>query len=235
MICKNCQASIDDDLIFCVNCGIRLVGGLDTNRGMPAQPTVPFSIVQKKRNPLILIAVISLLCVGVVATFLGIIVWLKPFSGNETRKSASSAENNDADYPKSAGNSNADSNAFNKNQSSNEKAATDEEKTIVDETLTINKNEHKAFPYQITDNSTMLRGQAELLEGESFRGYVLLKEAYDTFLADPSYKVIGFSGKRGEIVKINEFTSADKYVLIIENKSSQPINLKIKLFLKKVE
>lgn len=236
MICKNCQAIVDNDLIFCVNCGSRLIGGAETNRGIPAQPTIAFSVPQKKRNHLILIAVIPLLGIAVLATILGIIAWLPASSKNETRKDNSLPEKStNADYPKNGEDRGAESDSLNNPPASNAKTAINGERIIVDETLTIGKNEHKAFPYQITDNSTMLRGQAELLEGENFRAYVLLKDAYDTFLADPTYEVYGFKGKRGEIIKINEFTSADKYVLVVENKSVQPISLKIKLFLKEEE
>lgn len=234
MICPNCKSAIDNDLVFCVQCGARLTGNF-TNRQIqtPTQPTIAFSNPPKRKLPWLWISLGLLLFVGLL-TSSGILYFFLR-KNVETEKTAAPIEgkNSPRNSPISDTNQNINSSVSEKNAANAHSSAG--EKIIVDETLTVAENDHKAFPYQITNDSTMLRGQAELIKGEKFKMYVLLKEAYDKFIADSTYAVNEFEGKRDKVLKVNEFTAADKYVLIIENKTDKPISVKIKMFLKETE
>lgn len=235
MICPNCKAVIDNDLVFCVQCGMRLTGNFTQPQlQTPTQPTVAFSNQPKRKFPWLWVSLGSLFFVGLIASS-GVLYFLLKKNAEAQKTSVPIEAKNTPYNPATVSNINQNTTLPDREQTAANANSPKDENIIVDETITVEKKDHKAFPFQIKNDSTMLRGQAELIEGEKFKAYVLLEDAYDKFMADSTYAVNEFDGKRGEIVKVNEFTTADKFVLVIENKEDKPIVLKINMFLKKTD
>jgi flagellar basal body-associated protein FliL len=232
MICQNCRASVDDDLIFCTNCGERLIHLQNETQTVlinnPAVTNATVSPTPKPPSNLKWIALIIAL-IAIPASIFGVYLLMNfnkpPVTQNinkpntpattPTRK-ANTNQNTNANIV------NTNANISNTNVNANTNTETPKTKTeIMNERIEIAPQEHYTLPFVVEkDNSTLL-GNVKVLEGENFKGYVYLQSQYDEHFPDETYKMSSFEAKKSADVK--QTLVAEKYVLIFVNNSDKPL------------
>ena len=237
MICGKCQTAVDDDLVFCTNCGARLYEPADASA-----PTIAMSdsvVTQvaarqsKKSSPLkwvALIAVLVALLAGLGITYL--------MTKNQTIVNMSNADKNapvvrknnanaiDKNTNSVASNSitgNAvveNTNGANKNPTSNS-----EPTVIFDEQIEIAAGTHIAYPFK-ADGNVKISGKIDTVRGEPLKGYFYIQYVYDEHFPDANFKVSGFDVKDAEI---RQYLVGGDYVLVFVNESKFSAVVKGKL------
>ena len=232
MICQNCQAQVENDLIFCTNCGARLFHTENKSQtvlmkdSIVTQPSL--SPTQKSSSNLKWIALILFL-IAIPASIFGVYLLMNqnraPITQNinkpntpaptPTRK-ANTNQNTNANI------ANTNANISNANVNANTNVETPKTKNeVMNERIEIAPHEHYALPFEVEkDNSTLL-GTVKILEGEDFKGYVYLQSQYDEHFPDETYKMSSFETKKSADVK--QTLVAQKYVLIFVNNGDKPL------------
>ena len=241
MICRNCRAAVDNDLVFCTSCGARLyetMSDLPTiamSDGIVTQPLAP---PVRKPSPLKWIALIVAL-VALPAS-LGIAYLLTKNQTATTANSNKSApanrktENKPANKTVNAAAPNANanvqsnsdsenSNAGNTNQNTNADDA--KSTTIFDDRIEIASGEQIAYPFTL-DGDAKITGKIQTLRGEPVKGYVFTRDAYETYFPDTNYKIFSFDGR---IAGIEQLLVKGDYVLIFFNESAPSVLIKGKV------
>jgi uncharacterized membrane protein YvbJ len=216
MICQTCQATVDNDLIFCTECGSRLTqnwGNAQSEATVvlnnPPTQTQPV----KKSSPLKwILAIVGLL--GIAGVFgIGLLIFLNPFS-----KPAKPSKHDEINVNRSADHDSSDSES--------NKKSDDEETTVIDERVNVDKNSHIAFPFKVTDDYVEFAGEIENLGSEKFEGYVFMKDLYDEKTVDPLYKMFSLNTSSGKISKTEQFLFKGDYVLVFKDTSGKGGSLK---------
>lgn len=237
MICQNCGAHVDDDLIFCTNCGVRQV--------VPTAPTVSMndSVVTKVDNakppksssPWKWLALIIAL-IAIPVSILG--VYLIMFRPNYSQISQTQPNVNKSNSPvptptrKAETNQNLNANVSNANDSnentnsqesnSNENSSGSKKKTeVMNERIEIEPKSSYAKSFTIEGDTKTFLGDVELLQGETYKGFVYLQSQYDEHFPDELYKMFIFGEEKKSEVK-SRLIPQD-YVLIFVNETDKPI------------
>ena len=243
MICPKCRATVDDDLVFCTNCGERLYESADASA-----PTIAMrdSVVtqvaappSKKSSPLKWLALVFALIVlpaGLTIAYFSLknqpavttsanrpVAANRKTETNATRKNANGALNNtpnaSADNANSASADNANANK--------ENASGAESKVVFDEQIEIVAGEHIAYPFTIEADAKIV-GKLETLRGDETRGFVFTQASYDEHFPDATFKTFSFDGKNPEI---EQLLVKGEYVLIFvnETKSANVVKGKVRI------
>lgn len=234
MICQNCNAQVDNDLIFCTNCGVRLV--------VPTEQTVLMndSVVTKATNAtppksssnLKWLALIIAL-IAIPASIFG--VYLLMNSSKTTQVSQNiNKSNSPVQTPTRKAETNQISNAniSNTNVSGentnaantnlNGNLSTPATKTeVMNERIEIAPKSHYAKPFKIEGDTKTFLGKVELLQGETYKGFVYLQSQYDEHFPDELYKMFIFGEEKKSDIK-SRLIPQD-YVLIFVNETDKPI------------
>lgn len=228
MICQNCHTEVADDLIFCTNCGARLINS--TNEAQTAlinESVVTKSTVATPKPPSNLkwIALIIAL-IAIPASIFGVYLLM-----NQNRSQVSPNTNNAKSPAPTAtrkinANQNNDANVSNSNTANtnvnNTNSENPKEKTeVMNERIEIAPKEHYAVAFEIEKENTKLVGEAKLLEGEKITGFVYLQKSYDEYFPDPTYKMFSFEGRKS--AEIKAALVEEKYVLIFVNNTDKPV------------
>ena len=232
MICQNCGAQVDDDLIFCTNCGDRQV--------VPTAQTVSLndSVVTKVSNakppksssPLKWIALIIAL-ITIPVTIFGI--YLLMFRPNYSQVSQAQQNVNKTNSPvptptrkvetnqiSNANISNENINSENTNQ--NEDVSTSTTKIeVMNERIEILPKSSYAKSFTIEGDTKTFLGKVELLQGETYKGFVYLQSQYDEHFPDELYKMFIFGEEKKSEVKSRLIP--ENYVLVFVNETDKPI------------
>jgi flagellar basal body-associated protein FliL len=232
MICQNCRVSVDDDLIFCTNCGERLIHPQNKTQTVLMNDSVvtrnSIETPSKPASNLKWIALIIAL-IAIPASIFGVYLLMnsnkttitqntnKPNTPTPTAtRKANTNQNTNANV------ANTNANISNTNVNANTNAETPKNKTeIMNERIEIAPQEHYALSFEVEkDNSTLL-GNVKVLEGENLKGYVYLQSQYDEHFPDETYKMSSFEAKKSADVK--QTLVAEKYVLIFVNNTDKPL------------
>lgn len=233
MICENCRTKIDNDLIFCTNCGARLSETLSnfhasekTAPKLSTAQTPPDSSTNLKWVALI-IALITL----PVSLFIGYLFWLnktpleiKNSNKSETTKVSPTKKpvnrsDNAANSANITSNSvNSETNLANTNITSPDSPQTN---TITIERLEIAPNSHTAYPFEVENNTAVITGELKVLQGGQILGYVYTQEAYDEHFPDPIHKMFSFEGAK--TINIEQTLIDGKYVLVFINENENSV------------
>ena len=242
MICQNCRATIDDDLVFCTECGARLyetmsnVPTIALNDSVVTQVSAP----PKKSSPFKWIALI--IGLSALPASLGIAYLLiknqSPVKVTNANKSAPvNRKNNSNSINKNvnvtvpnvnanaASNSNvSNANSDNGNQTANNTVET-EPTVIFDDQIEIAAGEHIAYPFKL-DGDAKIAGKIQTLRGDSVQGYVFTQDAYDEHFPDANYKMFSFEGKNPVI---EQHLVTGDYVIVFLNETASAIVIKGKV------
>ena len=234
MICQNCGARVDDDLIFCTNCGVRLV--------VPTAQTVSMSDSVAAKNANVkppksssnlkwLALIVALIAIP--ASIFGVYLLM-----NSSKNSQISQNTNKLNSPvptptrkaetnqnSKANISNANANSDETNQSNtntNENPETPQTKTkIINERIEIEPKSHYAKSFTIEGDTKTFLGKVELLQGENYKGFVYLQSQYDEHFPDELYKMFIFGEEKKSDIKSRLIP--EDYVLIFVNETEKPI------------
>lgn len=231
MICQNCHAQVDDDLIFCTNCGERLFSTnaqtVQLNDSVVTQ--TPIAMPQKSSSKLKWIALIAAL-IAIPVSIFGVYLLTnksrnlqitqnvnKAATPVQTQRKNNANQNSNANFP----NINTETNSENTN-SMNANLSTPNSKTeVMNERIEIAPKSHYARPFKIEADTAKLVGTVELLQGETYKGYVYLQSQYDEHFPDETYKMFIFGEEKKS--EINSTLVKEDYVLIFVNEGEKPI------------
>lgn len=242
MICRNCRKEVDDDLVFCTECGARL---FETTT--QENPTIVMnesivtqqkSIGQPKKSNLGWIALIIAFIALPVS--LGIIYLIinnpsSQLADNKPTNSSTPANRKTTNQNKPANvfvnNVNAENTAnnssANSNQNTNSNSNSDKsQEQIIDERLILYVASDAAFPFTVTADNAKIIGNVEILQGDSYEGYVFSQEMYDEHHTDPKYKVFSFGETKKD--EIEQYLPKGNYVVAFVNKSSKDVMIQAK-------
>lgn len=236
MICQNCNARVDDDLIFCTNCGKRLV--------VPTAQTVSIndSVVTqaahakppKSSSPLKWIALIIAL-IAIPISIFGVYLLMNSQKNSQVSQNINRS-NSPAPTPtrKPETNQNSSANVTNANTNSaetnsantnsNENSSTPKAKTeVINERIEVEPKSHYSKSFTIEGDTKTFLGEVELLQGETYKGYVYLQSQYDEHFPDELYKMFIFGEEKKSEIK-SRLIPQD-YVLIFVNETEKPITI----------
>ncbi len=229
MICQKCRTEVDDDLIFCTNCGERLIhsqGETQTvliNNPVPTQSTVNSPTPKPSSNLKWVALIVALMAIP--ASIFGVYLLTKS-NNQQVSQNTNKPKSPTPTATRKANtnqNSNANiSNANTENTNSGTNSATPKEKTeVMNERIEIAPDSHYALPFELEKDNTKLIGEAKLLEGEKIAGFVYLQKSYDEYFPDPTYKMFSFEGRK--TADINATLIEEKYMLIFVNETDKPM------------
>ncbi len=235
MICQNCQAIVDNDLIFCTNCGERLSETKSESQTVLLKDSVvtKTSIEQspKPSSNLKWVALIVAL-LAIPASIFGIYLLMN--SNNQQVSQNTNKLNKPVASPprKSNPTQNLNVNLSNENNNStytnaNEITANANSSNtitkieVMNERIEIAPKEHYTVPFEVEKANVKLIGEAKLLEGEKIAGFVYLQKSYDEYFPDPTYKMFSFEGRKTAEIKAS--LVEEKYVLIFVNDTDKPM------------
>lgn len=231
MICQNCQSKVDDDLIFCTNCGARL---FQPNEETPTvvitepRPTTPDKVKEQKSSNLKWVALIIAL-IAIPASIFGILLLqsrnqqvtvnaakTNTPTATPTHKPSNTNQNANANV------SNANANKANSNANAN--ATINQNKIdVMNERIEIEPKEHYAVPFEIESAKARLKGRVTVVQGDKVEVFVYIKSEYDTYFPDPVHKVSSFETGKSE--EANQVLVKEEYVLVFVNKSDKPLTI----------
>ena len=228
MICRNCQTEVDDDLIFCTNCGERLF------QPPEAEPTVLMKepvytqpdVVKpsKKSSNLKWVALI----VALIAIPLSIFGILLLRSQNRQVSVNAPPTRTATPAPTRKSNTNQNSNAnlapnanrANKNANANTIGNTKKEE-IMNERIEIAPKDRYAVSFEVDNETARISGKVTVLEGEKIDGFVYLKKTYDEYFPDEKYKMFSFGTSK--TTDVRQTLVKEDYVLVFVNNSEKPV------------
>jgi hypothetical protein len=245
MICQNCHTEVDDDLIFCTNCGARLFQpGEETPTVLLNDPTIPGSQTEtlpssdpratRPENPkppktssnLKWVALIVAL-IAIPASIFGILLLQ---SRNRQVAQNNNRPPSPSPTPTRTANANRNTNVnsnVNSNVNANKPNAVPsppkppKKEEIMDERIEIAPKEHYAVPFEVNSDTARINGEVRVLEGERIDGFVYLKKSYDEYFPDEKHKMFSFGGTK--TVEVRQTLVKEAYVLIFVNNSDKPI------------
>jgi len=247
MICQNCGAMVDNDLIFCTSCGVRLsvtesqMPTVVMDKSVVTETSLPSRSPKTNSNlkwTALILALIMLPASLIIAyVLLNNSQKISPNTSKPTNSnpviSANRKSNNFSNQSTniSANNSNsivtnAEPTNQNANITANSNSAT-EQTEVINERIEIAPSEHIARPFKL-DSDAKIIGDTKVLEGEPVEGYVYLQTMFDEHFPDPTYKVFNFEGK---YPKVEQTLVKGDYVLVFinKNKSSMIIQAKFSI------
>lgn len=229
MICQNCQAQVDDDLIFCTNCGERL---FETNAqtvlmNNSVAAKTPVETPKKSSSKIKWIALIVAL-IAIPASIFGVYLLMNAAKNSQISQNVNKS-NLSAQSPtrKARNNQNSNANVPNTNANSansnpNENTPTAKNKReIMNERIEIAPKSHYAVPFKVTDDTVKILGEVEVLGGEEIKGFVYLQKVFDEHFPDEIYKVFSFDGKKE--IDVNQTLVKENYVLVFVNDGEKPV------------
>lgn len=237
MICQNCQAEVDNDLVFCTECGSRLHQTISNAQTvvMPESVVTKVSetIPQKKSSSLKWVA----LAVGIVVIIaVPASLFIAYFALNKNN-SVSNKSSNNSSINKKTSNQNKTANVVNKqnsetdwsNKTQNKESNVllkPKETKIIDEQINVDANSNIAFPFKVREGMVKLDGETEILNGDQFEGFVFLQEVYDENGVNPNKKIFSFDTDKAE-----QYLPKGNYVLVFVNGDGKGVSLKTRFTL----
>lgn len=242
MICQNCQTDVDNDLIFCTNCGERISG---TN--MQAKNTLindsavtqnSSAIAPKSSSNLKWIALIIAL-IAIPASIFGVYLLINPNEKQIVQNT--NKQNSPKPTPKTTQNQNTNLDSFHKNTNSNADISNTkqsnvnantniDEQEIINERIEIDAKSSYSKSFTIDTDTAKIIGEVEVLQGANFKGFVYLQTQYDEHFPDETYKMFSFGDAKKATVDAT--LVKENYVIIFANDSDKSIVIQSKIVIK---
>jgi len=229
MICRNCQAEVDDDLIFCTNCGERLFEPReDTPTVLMTEPiykTHAGAKPQKTSSRLKWLAFILALC-AIPASIFGVYLLMNvqnhpPVSRNTNKPNTP----NPTPTRRSNTNQNANANTTNANRANTNANTNSTNKTgkieIMNERIEIAPQSDYARPFEVKQETAKFTGKMTILQGEKIDGFVYLKQTFEENFPDKTFKMFSF----GNSFEVRQTLVKENYVLVFVNDTDKPTTI----------
>ncbi len=232
MICRKCHAEVDDDLIFCTNCGARLFEPPEAEPTVLMQepvythpdavkPAKPAKTSSRLKWVALIVALFA-----IPASIFGI--FLLRSQNRQVAVNAATPTRTPATTPTRRANSNQNSNA-NANSNSNRANANTAntapnpsvKEEIWNERIEIAPKDHYAVPFEVNDETARITGKVTVLQGEKIDGYVYLKKTYEENFPDENFKMFGFGTSK--TTDVRQTLVKENYVLVFVNKTEKPV------------
>lgn len=237
MICQNCHEKVDNDLIFCTNCGERISGTPSEGISAKVSPEKP---VKNSSNIKWIALIVALAAIP--ASIFG--VYLLVNSGKDTQINQNIAKSNSpAPTPtrKTNSNQNANLDSFHKNVNSNTNLentnsnvnSTPEKKEefeIINERIEIYAKSSFAKSFTVKTETAKIVGNVEVLQGENVKGFVYLQTVYDEHFPDENFKMFSFGEGKKSVVDAT--LVKENYVLVFANDSDKSVIIKTRISVK---
>jgi hypothetical protein len=230
MICQNCRATVDNDLIFCTECGARLQEPVNSSQTI----LMPDSVITKpsalqpppKSSSLKWIALIIALIAVPASLFVGFLLLKqnnRQVSQNPNKQNAPNStpirktnQNNQINIPDSNSNI-SNTNNIEANQAAN--SADPGKAEIMNERIEIAPDSHYALPFEVMDETARITGDVKILEGQPIEGYVFFKDMYEQHFPDATYKVFSIDVTKDS--SISQTLVKNDYVIVFVNKNDK--------------
>ena len=229
MICQNCQAQVDDDLIFCTNCGERLfsMNAQTVLMNDPAVTKTANETPQKSSSKIKWLALIVAL-IAIPVSIFGVYLLISASKNSQISQNVNKSSPPVQSPTRKANNnqnSNANvsvTNANSANTNLNENASTPKNKSeIMNERIEIAPKSNYALPFKVTDETVKIVGKVEILEGEKIKGFVYFQKMFDEHFPDEIYKVFSFDGAKE--IDVNQTLVKENYVLVFVNDGEKSV------------
>jgi hypothetical protein len=229
MICRNCQTEVDDDLIFCTNCGERLFEPPEE------QPTVligepvytkPETPKPPKSSSNLKWAALIVALVAIPASIFGILL-LQSQNRQVSQSTAPPKTPTAAPTRKSNSNQNSNLNANSANSkttntNANANSANAGKKTeIMNESLEIDPKSHETVSFEVEKETAKINGKITILEGDKIDGFVYLKKSYEDHFPDENFKMFSFGTSK--TTEVRQTLVREDYVLVFVNNTDKPV------------
>jgi flagellar basal body-associated protein FliL len=228
MICRNCQAQVDDDLIFCTNCGERL-SGTNAQTVLMNDSVVTKTAKETPQKSLSKIKWIALI-IGLIAipvSIYGVYLLVNASKHSQITQNVNKP-NPPAQSPRKANNKQisnekvSNTNANSANTNLNENTSTPKNKSeIMNERIEIAPKSNYALPFKITSETAKITGKVKVLEGEKIKGFVYFQKEFDEHFPDEIYKVFSFDGAKE--IDVNQTLVKENYVLVFVNDGEKSV------------
>lgn len=229
MICRNCQAAVADDLIFCTNCGERLYDEpnevqtviLDKPRVTEIENAMP----SKSSSNLKWVALIVAL-IAIPASIFGVYLLTR----NDNRQVSINAANTATPKPsptRTKANTNQNANLSNANANANAANANanvekpPDKNVIINERLEIAPASSYSVSFAVKRETAKIIGRVRVLQGEKVKGFVYTQQMYDENFPDEKYKVFDFDDDK--IANVEQTLVKENYVLVLANETDKPL------------
>lgn len=226
IICQHCQTSVDDDLIFCTNCGQRLFQPMPEAETVVQPRTEPTNQIKKSsaaRVAAIAVAALFLVSVSGVAIFLYLRSQPSPVASNSKSPTPKPSAKKSASTPKPVVNATAST------PSPSPERETDIE-TVMDDRIQIAAGEHYARAFEVTDETMKISGRIKV-SGGKVNGFVFPQDAYDEHFLDPTYKTFSFDSEASP--EFEQTMVSGDYMLVFVNDTENDIAVEGKVTLRK--
>lgn len=247
MICQNCQSEVDNDLVFCTECGSRLQQTISNAQTVIMPESVVTKVTtnqpEKPKSSFKWLAIVLGIIVAIAIPISLIIAYFALNSSksnsnktpvnsstpsnkkpNNQNKPANSLANNTNSSNNWNQNANLEANSENNNSNVSLKAS---ETKILDERVNIDADGHIAFPFKVGGDIKIV-GEVEILEGEQYEGFVFLQEVYDEYSVDSTYKMFSFDINQGKTAIIEQYLPKGNYVLVFTNNDGKGASVRAK-------
>jgi hypothetical protein len=228
MICRNCQTEVDDDLIFCTNCGERLFQPKEEEPTVLIKEPVykpPASVKPPKSSSNLKWVALIIALIAIPASIFGILLLQsqnRQVSQNPTPPKTPSP----APTRKTNTNQNSNANLSNANRANasnaNPNTAASADKTeIMNKRLEIAPKSHEIVPFEVAAETAKITGKVTVLEGAKIDGFVYLKKSYEENFPDEKFKMFSFGGSK--TIDVRQTLVAENYVLVFVNNTDKPV------------
>ncbi len=244
MICQNCHEKVDNDLIFCTNCGERISGTLNQAQTVSINDSQLTKILPEKSaktssNIKWIALIVALLAIP--ASIFGVYLLMNSYKNPQivqnTAKSnvptqTPSRKNTNQYANLENTNKNINSNANLENTNSNLNANTEQSKEteIINERIEIYAKSSYAKSFEVKAETAKIIGDLEVLQGENIKGFVYLQTVYDEHFPDENFKMFSFGEGKKSVVDMT--LVKENYVLVIANDSDKSVIIKSKIVVK---
>ncbi|HEY0458883.1 MAG TPA: zinc ribbon domain-containing protein [Pyrinomonadaceae bacterium] len=229
MICRNCQAEVDDDLIFCTNCGERLFEPPeDTPTVLMTEPvyTTPNKPKPPKTSSRLKWLALTLALCAIPASIFGVYLLMNSQNNLPVARNSNKPNTpNPTPARRSNTNQNANANTANANRANtNQSANTTNNPSkieIMNERIEIAPQSHYARPFEVKEETAKFTGKMTISQGEKIDGFVYLKQTYEENFPDETFKMFSF----GNSFEVRQTLVKENYVLVFVNNTDKPATI----------
>jgi len=239
MICRNCHAQVDDDLVFCTNCGARLFEHQNSAQTASIQnPNLTNNIIEspKKSSSRLKWTALIIALMAVPASIFGIYLLSNSANNQPVVQNANKPSTPKTTQTPRKENANQNTNAnlvntntVNVNQNVNAEKPGDKNE-IMNERIEIAPGSHYARSFEVTAETEAIVGTVKIIQGDKIDGLVYLQTEYDDHFPNPDYKIFSFGEEK--ISEIWQTLVKEKYVIVFVNNSDKPVTVQGKILLK---
>lgn len=241
MICQNCHEKVDNDLIFCTNCGERISGTSNQVQTVSINDSQLTKISTEKTakassNIKWIALIVALLAIP--ASIYGIYLLMNSNKDQQIVQNSSKSNaptqtpsrkntNQTANLDNTNKNINSNANLENINSNLNTKTEKLTETEIINERIEIYAKSSYAKSFGVKTETAKIVGDVEVLQGEDIKGFVYLQTAYDEYFPDETYKMFSFGEGKKSVV--DQTLVKENYVLVFVNDSDKSVIIKSKI------